>query len=93
MKHLSRKYAKSSHSHSEHLVTLILRGAIPIVMITAGIIILGMRLSGWSIFSGLPLIIIGSVFLIYTYDEVSRERYIDTSSDEIGIDEDADKNI
>lgn len=29
-----------------------------------------LRLPGWSIILGLPMVIIGIVFLIYTYDEV-----------------------
>jgi len=85
-------FHKVEQPHSEHVVMLIFRGFIPIVMLIGGLVLLGMRLPGWGLFIGLPLVIIGSVFLIYTYDEISKSS-LHTPKEEIGLDEDAGKNI
>jgi hypothetical protein len=50
-------------------------GIIPIVFLAAGIVILALRMPGWSLLLGLPLTIFGTVFLIYTYDEVVRKTF------------------
>lgn len=52
------------------IVKLIFKGLIPIVFLIAGVVILSLRISGWSLLLGIPLTIFGTVFLIYTYDEV-----------------------
>ena len=67
------------HNHPEHhhtleIIRLILKGLIPIVLLSGGLILLALRISGWSLIFGLPLTIFGSVFLIYTYDEMVRKK-------------------
>lgn len=62
------------HHHAEETVRLIFKGLIPIMLLLGGIALLSLRISGWSIIFGLPLTVIGSVFLIYTYDEIVRKR-------------------
>lgn len=64
-----------SHHHSEEAVKLLLRGLIPIVFLAGGVIILALRISGWSLFLGIPLTIFGVAFLIYTYDEVVSRKF------------------
>jgi len=51
-------------------------GIIPIVFLAAGVVILALRMPGWSLLLGLPLTIFGTVFLIYTYDEVVRKTFV-----------------
>lgn len=59
----------------EEAIKLLFRGIIPIVFLAAGVIILALRMPGWSLLLGLPLTIFGTVFLIYTYDEVVRKTF------------------
>jgi hypothetical protein len=64
------------HHHFEEGVKLIFRGLIPIVLLLSGMGLLFLRLPGWSIIFGLPLVTFGVVFLIYTYDEVVSKRVL-----------------
>lgn len=63
------------HHHFEEGIKLLFRGLLPIILLTAGLAILFLRLPGWSMIFGIPMIIIGCVFLIHTYDEVVRKSY------------------
>jgi hypothetical protein len=78
-----------AHHHTEEIVKLILKGLIPIVLLSGGLILLALRISGWSLIFGLPLTIFGSVFLIYTYDEMVRKKVDPDGYDE--EEEDLDK--
>lgn len=61
---------EDSWYHKEVLVRIFLRVIVAVGLLVGGLILLAMRLPGWSIIFGLPMIIFGSVFIIYTYDEV-----------------------
>ena len=63
------------HHHPEEVIKLIFKGVIPIVLLLAGIALLALRLPGWSIIFGLPLVVFGVVFLIYTYDEILSKNF------------------
>ncbi|MFC1710271.1 hypothetical protein ACFL0F_01240 [Patescibacteria group bacterium] len=56
--------------HQITIVRLVLRGVLPVILLISGLYLLTLRLAGWSIIFGIPMIIIGTVFLIYTYDEI-----------------------
>ena len=58
------------HHHAEESIKLIFKGLIPISLLSAGLILLALRISGWSLIFGFPLTVFGSVFLIYIYDEM-----------------------
>ncbi len=58
------------HHHGEEIAKLIIRGLIPIVLLAGGLYLLDLRITGWSLIFGLPIIVIGTVFLIFTYDEI-----------------------
>lgn len=58
------------HNHGEEMVKLILKGVVPVCILVGGLILLIIKLPGWGIILGLPMVVIGTVFLIYTYDEV-----------------------
>lgn len=62
------------HHHLEEAIRLLLKGLLPVILVIGGITLLFLRLSGWSLVLGLPMTVIGSVFLIYTYDEVVQKR-------------------
>lgn len=62
-------YEEHHHQH-ENGAGLTLRVIIPIVFLTSGLVLLSLRIPGWSIIFGLPLIVFGTVFLVYTYDEI-----------------------
>lgn len=51
-------------------IILIFKGLIPIIILSAGIAILALRITGWSLFLGLPMSVIGVVFLIIIYDDI-----------------------
>jgi hypothetical protein len=68
-----KSYLKNSNhfeGNPERMIKLVFRGIIPIVFLISGIALLGLRISGWGTILGIPLVVFGSVFLIYTYDEV-----------------------
>lgn len=62
------------HHHAEEEIKLVFRGVIPLVFLIAGVAVLMLRIPGWSLLLGIPITIFGTVFLIYTYDEVVRRR-------------------
>ena len=39
-------------------------------LLAGGIILLALRITGWSLIFGLPMVVISSVFIIFTYDDV-----------------------
>ena len=58
------------------LVMLIYKGLLPVVLLAGGVVVLSMRIMGWSFILGLPMIIVGSVFLIHSYDEMVKKNVI-----------------
>lgn len=44
-------------------------------LFAGGIFILSLRLAGWSLLLGLPAILLGGVFIIFTLDTVARELF------------------
>lgn len=49
---------------------LVLQVVLGIGLLAGGIIFLALKIAGWSIIFGLPMVVISSVFIIYTYDDV-----------------------
>jgi hypothetical protein len=43
-------------------------------LLGGGIVILALRIPGWSLFLGLPTITIGIIFLIFTIDDVAKKK-------------------
>ena len=68
------------HHHLEEAVKLILRFLIPTILLISGIVLLTFSYSPWGTIIGFPMLIIGVVFLIYTYDEVICKETINTLS-------------
>lgn len=60
------------YNHGKHHngARLTFRVLIPIVLLGGGLFLLSLRIAGWSIIFGLPMVTFGVVFLIYTYDEL-----------------------
>ena len=50
------------------LVIFVFKCMIPIFLLLSGIVILVIRIPGWSLLLGLPLVVLGTVFTVYTYD-------------------------
>lgn len=59
----------------EQLIKLVFRAIIPIALLAGGLILISLRISGWSLIYGLPLLVFGMVMLIFTYDEVVSKTY------------------
>jgi hypothetical protein len=53
----------------------ILQTFICLALLGGGIIILALRIAGWSLFLGLPMVLFGVVFLIFTFDNVARNKF------------------
>jgi hypothetical protein len=53
----------------------VLQTFICLVLLGGGIIILALRIAGWSLFLGLPMILFGVVFLIFTFDHLARNKF------------------
>lgn len=73
---LKMEEATEKNNRLEEAIKLLFRGIIPIVFLAAGVVILALRMPGWSLLLGIPLTIFGAVFLIYTYDEVVRKTFM-----------------
>ena len=71
---ISSKNREDNWYHSERLVLIILRVFACVAFLIGGLVLLALRIAGWSIIFGLPMVIFGSVFMIYTYDEVLSRR-------------------
>lgn len=60
---------------------LLMRVLIPIILLVTGIMLLFLKIPGWSVIVGLPLVVVGSLFLIYIYDSVLSDNiYIEGDS-------------
>lgn len=73
------------NNHSEHATRLIIKAVIPLSLLFGGLWLLTLKLAGWSIIFGLPMIVMGVVFLIYSYDEVVSgkiQTHVDMGKDE-----------
>ncbi len=55
-------------------IILFFRLLIPIVLLVCGVIIFVAQISALNLLLGLPLIVIGAVLVIYSYDEIVRIR-------------------
>lgn len=53
----------------QNLLYTLMIAFLPLVLIVGGAIILISKMPGWSLILGLPMVVIGVVFLIYAYDE------------------------
>lgn len=51
-------------------IVMIFKGLIPIILLASGITLLALRITGWSLILGLPITVIGVVFLIAVYDDI-----------------------
>lgn len=43
---------------------------IPFTILVCGLTLLFLKIGGWSIILGIPMVVIGVVFLIYSYDSL-----------------------
>ena len=71
-------FQHNKYSHIEKIIKLVLKTIVPVFILGTGLFLLTMKLPGWGIILGLPMTIIGVVFLIYTYDEVVSSKFKDT---------------
>lgn len=62
------------HHHAEETVKLFFRGFLPSLLFAGAVVILALRIPGWSLLLGAPLTVIGAVLLIFTIDEIARVR-------------------
>lgn len=65
----------------ERIIKLLFRGLIPILMLLAGVVLMVSKGSGWLMIIGTPITVLGTVFLIYTYDEVIRRTVVPMSEE------------
>ncbi len=65
----------------EGLLKLFFRAVIPLAMLVFGVILMISRLSGWNLIIGTPIVVLGTVFLIYTYNEVINKTAIPLSQE------------
>jgi len=75
---------KSRHHYVTHvtqLTRIIIKAVLPVVLLLAGLWLLTLRLAGWSIIFGLPMVVLGVIFLIYAYDEILSVNNLDSCKD------------
>lgn len=66
--------------HIEEIIKLVFKGLIPIVLLAGGLILLDLRITGWSLVFGFPIAVIGAAMLIFAYDEIVSKRIGDPPS-------------
>lgn len=71
---------KIVHPHWEEMVLLLVKTIIPLTLLIGGLHLLTINIPGWSLIFGLPMIVFGVVFSLYTYDEIS-SRKVDEEKD------------
>lgn len=59
-------------NHKVSILKIIFSNIIPIILLISGIIIFTGQIPGWSLIIGLPMIVFGVVFMIYSYDELAK---------------------
>lgn len=57
------------------LVRFVIQAILGVVLLAGGIILLALKIPGWSIIFGIPMVVISSVFIIYTYDDALSRRF------------------
>jgi hypothetical protein len=67
--------------YNGQIVRIIIRAFLGLGLLAGGIIVLALRLEGWSIIFGLPMVVVSSVFIIYTYDD-ALNRHLDLKGHE-----------
>lgn len=66
-------------NHTKFILTSVLtrnigRLLLSLALFGGGVILLSLRIPGWSVILGLPAVQIGIVFIIFTFDEVAQDR-------------------
>ena len=89
---VKKVFSEDQWYHTEKLVFGLLRVVVALGLLIGGIILLGFRIAGWGIILGLPMVIFGSVFIIYTYDEVlsKQVKYHSSDKEDKNRDEDSE---
>ena len=62
-----------NHNHFAQNTKLLFRGILPVVLISGSLVLLVLQITGWSIILGLPMLVIGVTFAIFTYDEMAQK--------------------
>jgi hypothetical protein len=52
---------------------MVLKIVIPMIFLATGLILLFLVIPGWSLILGIPSIVFGIVFLLYSYDDMSSQ--------------------
>ncbi len=50
---------------------LFLETFIPFTILAGGLVLLVLKIGGWSIILGIPMVVMGVVFLVYSYDSLT----------------------
>ena len=66
---------------AEAIIKLLFRGIIPLASLISGVVLFVSEVSGWGLILGIPMIIIGMIMLIYTYDEAIQKKVISLSEE------------
>lgn len=64
------------------LVRFVVQAILGVALLAGGIIMLALKLPGWSIIFGIPMVVISSVFIIYTYDDALSRRFEHSDNEE-----------
>ncbi len=66
----NRQENLSSFIYSGELIKMVIQGVLGLGLLSGGIVLLTLKIAGWSLIFGLPMVVISCVFIIYTYDDV-----------------------
>jgi hypothetical protein len=76
MNNTKRKTEYKSVFYVGQIWRLVTQMVLGIGLLAGGIAILALRIAGWSSIFGIPMVVISSVFIIYTYDD-TLNRHLD----------------
>lgn len=72
---MNMKTAQNINKDQQDVTILIFKSILPLALLSFGVILLALRIAGWSIILGLPMILFGFVFTVYTYDEIATKKF------------------
>lgn len=67
--------------HLQSLIILLVKVVGPAILVITGLILLALRIAGWSLVFGLPVTIIGVVLLVFVYDDILTRKLSHTHHD------------
>lgn len=68
--------------YNSEVIKVLIQASLGLGLLGGGIVLLALKIPGWSIIFGLPMVVISTIFIIYTYDDILSKHYENSSEEE-----------